>query len=185
MTAARAWAAASLLLAAACGWAGDKPRHSYESCSLITSEYLTVLQLASRGLSADVLKQSLPDISSDATNRVEKLVRFAEENGIEEMHSTIHAEYARCAKSVFEQRGLPDEGTREAHFHYCAGENKVRYEIIMAAIIGADRQEVVGKVRPVHRGTAEAIYNMKESNSTEALFDNLASELKRCINQRP
>ncbi len=184
MTAARAWAASLLLTAASC-WASDKPGHSYESCSLITSEYLTVLQLASRGLSSDVLRQSLPDISEEAANRVEKLVRFAEENGIEETHSTIHAEYARCAKSVFDQRGLPDEGTREAHFHYCAGENKVRYEIVMAAIIGADRQEVVTKVRPVHREAVEAIYNMKQSSSTKALFDQLASELKHCINQRP
>lgn len=41
-------------------------QQSFEGCGLITGEYLTVLQLLSRGLSPDTLKQSLPDISPQA-----------------------------------------------------------------------------------------------------------------------
>ncbi|WP_372995842.1 hypothetical protein [Marinobacter sp.] len=181
----RSCLAGALLLASSAAWTSESASQSYESCSVITSEYLTVLQLASRGLNAEALKQSLPGISSKAKQRVETLVGMAQQRGIAEAYSAVHSEYARCAKKVFDQRGLPAEGTREAHFHYCAGENKVRYEIILAAAIGAEEQEVIDQVRPVHRDAAEAIFAMNEQTSPEAMLDQLATELKECISQRP
>ncbi|HTN33979.1 MAG TPA: hypothetical protein VL091_08235, partial [Marinobacter sp.] len=122
--------------------ATDSPGQSYESCGLITSEYLTILQLSDRGLSAEALTESLPDISEKAATRVKALISLANKTGLTETYSTIHSEYIACARVVYKHHGAPGPGTRESHFYHCAGENKIRYEISMAAIIGAEQIDV-------------------------------------------
>ncbi|MGM0769850.1 MAG: hypothetical protein ACQEV6_17685 [Pseudomonadota bacterium] len=156
--------------------------HSYESCSLIAGEYLTVLQLASRGLDENVLKASLPDISAPAQQRVDSLLELSRTDGLIETYSTIHSEYAACARQVFRHNGMPEAGSRESSFHFCAGENKVRYEITLAAIMSAPLPDVKSSLTPVHHTMATALYRLYEDEGALVVFDNLASELKHCLN---
>jgi hypothetical protein len=162
--------------------ANDEALQSFETCSLITSEYLTVLQLASRGFEQEALKDNLPGISDRARNRVDALYEMIRQDGLTETYSTIHSEYARCARKVYQRTGLPPQGTREAHFHFCAGENKVRYEIAMAAFVNAPLEEVRRQLHPQHQQVAETIYKMHGEEGVTAVLDSLASELKFCIN---
>lgn len=158
---------------------------SYESCGLITSEYVTVLQLLSRGFTPDSLKQSLPDISEQAQARVDTLVAMARSDGLIDTYSTVNSEYAACAKKVFRASGVPEQGSREAHFHRCAGENKVGYEIAISALIGAPEQDVAGQLDPQHRPMAESMFSDFESAGGLGMFDRLATELKRCLTAIP
>jgi hypothetical protein len=154
---------------------------SYESCGLITGEYLTVLQLISRGYTADSLKQSLPDISPEAQARVDDLARMARNDGLVDSYSTINSEYAGCAKKIFDARGLPPQGSREAYYHHCAGENKVGYEVAIAALIGASKAEVIKQLEPQQKSGAQSIFMVLESKGRLGMFDSLATELKRCL----
>ncbi|QSP94079.1 hypothetical protein LPB19_12865 [Marinobacter salinisoli] len=156
---------------------------SYESCSLITSEYLTILQLADRGLDMETLKASLPDLTDPGARRLEALLSFADSEGIVEAHSTVHSQYAQCAKGVFDRRGVPEPGTRENYFHQCAGESKLRYEFSLAATLNTDVSDVVAQVPPQHHATAARIFEIHHNQGTSALFDVLASELKQCLKQ--
>ncbi len=158
---------------------------SFESCSMITSEYLTVLQLMSRGFDRDTLMADLPDISERAQARVHSLFAMAETAGLTESYSRINAEYARCAQGVYRHHGTPTAGSREAHFHFCAGENKVRYDIVMAAVIGADLSEVTPQLSAQHRPVASALFDLHRSEGPLIVFDELASELKQCLIKRP
>jgi hypothetical protein len=155
---------------------------SYESCSVITGEYLTILQLSGRGLSAEILTESLPDISEDAARRAKALARLVQENGLTETYSTIYSEYATCAKNVYENHGIPESGSREDHFFYCAGENKIRYEISVAAIIGAEPADVISQLPPGYGKIVRDIFSLQQSAGSDVLFDTLATELKHCIN---
>ncbi len=155
---------------------------SYESCSQITGEYVTVLQLAARGLSGDVLKTTLPGLSAEAEQRIDALLRMVEADGLAETYSTVNSEYARCATRVFKSHGLPKRLSREAHFHFCAGENKVRYEVLLAALVGAQKDKVLSQLQPQHRQAGAAIFRLYESQGELAVFDNLGSELKYCLN---
>lgn len=177
----------ALLPAAASTATGDQPegQHSYESCGLITGEYLTVLQLISRGFTPETLKQSLPDITEKAQARVDRLVNMARRDGLIDSYSTINAEYASCAKKVFNARGLPPQNSREAHFHRCAGENKVGYEIAIAALIGAPEAEVAEQLDPRHKPIAQSIFQDLESRGSLGMFDSLSTELKRCLAALP
>lgn len=155
---------------------------SFESCSLITSEYVTVLQLASRGLSGEVLKNTLPGLSEEAEQRINALLQMADTEGLAETYATVNSEYARCAAGVFKENGLPERPSREAHFHFCAGENKVRYEVLLAALIGAPEEKVLSQLRPQHRQAGATIYRLHRSQGDLAVFDSLGTELKYCLN---
>lgn len=165
----------------------DQPegRQSYESCGLITGEYLTVLQLISRGFTPETLKQSLPDISEKGQARVDSLVNMARRDGLIDSYSTVNSEYARCARKVFDARGLPPMGSREAHFHRCAGENKVAYEIAIAALIGAPEADIADQLDPSHKALAESIFQDMESRGNLGMFDSLSTQLKRCLAALP
>jgi|26BtaG_2_1085354.scaffolds.fasta_scaffold09447_2 hypothetical protein len=157
---------------------------SYESCGQITSEYVTVLQLAGRGLSGDVLKTTLPGLSEKAAQRIDALLQLVEADGLPETYSTVNSEYARCAAEVFKAQGVPERLSREAHFHFCAGENKVRYEVLLAALVGAKEDEVVSQLQAQHRQAGSAIFRLYESQGELAVFDTLGTELKYCLNGR-
>ncbi|MDO3722014.1 hypothetical protein QVZ43_09790 [Marinobacter sp. chi1] len=154
---------------------------SYESCSLVTSEYLTVLQLADRGLDLQTLSTSLLDLSDPGAQRLEAILALANREGIVEAHSAVHSEYARCARGVYEYRGIPAAGSREHHFHQCAGENKSRYEIGLAATLQANPANVAAQLSPEHKDAVTKIFDTFESQGAGVLFDALASELKRCL----
>lgn len=156
-------------------------RQSYESCGLITSEYVTVLQLISRGFDPETLKQSLPEISSEAAKRIDALFTMAQNEGLIDSYSTINSEYANCAKQVYDATGLPPRGSREAAFHACAGENKVGYEITIAALVGAEESDILEQLDSRHRDRARTIFQAFESGGRLSIFDTLATELKRCI----
>lgn len=156
-------------------------QQSYESCSQITSEYVTVLQLAARGLSGEVLKTTLPGLSEKAGRRIDALLQMVEADGLTDTYSTVNSEYARCAAGVFKAHGLPEQMSREAHFHFCAGENKVRYEVLLAAMLGAQEDKVVSQLRPQHHQAGSAIFRLYESQGALAVFDSLGTELKSCL----
>lgn len=158
---------------------------SYESCGLITGEYVTVLQLISRGITPENLKQSLPDISEKARGRVDTLATMARRDGLIDTYSTINSEYAGCSRKVFKANGMPRQGSREAHFHRCAGENKVGYEIAISALIGASEQEVAGQLDPQHRALVRSTFSDFQSEGGLGMFDGLATELKRCLSAIP
>lgn len=160
----------------------ESTKQSFESCSMITSEYLTTLQLMSRGFEREALINNLPGITEDARQRVNSLFTTVETEGLVETYSRINSEYARCARTVYDSRGTPVTGTREAHFHFCAGENKVRYEILLAAVIGADQAEVAEQLAAQHQPAVPALYDLYQSEGALQVFDELASELKRCLN---
>ncbi len=161
--------------------AGDRA-HSFETCSLIAAEYLTVLQLASRGLNEATLKASLPDISAGARLRVDSLLALSREEGLVDTHSRVHSEYGACARRVFTKVGMPEAGTRDSAFHFCAGENRVRYEITLAAVLEAPVEDVKRSLEPQHHAVASAIYRIFESEGPLVTFDHLAGELKHCLN---
>jgi hypothetical protein len=156
---------------------------NYESCSLITSEYLTVLQLSGRGLDADLLTESLPDISTKAISRVRALLKLVDNTGLSETYSTIYSEYITCAKAVYKRHGTPVSGTREERFYHCAGENKIQYEISMAAIIGAEQNAVIDQLPASHTQMVRNIFALHKERGSDVLLDSLASELKHCINK--
>lgn len=158
---------------------------SYESCGLITAEYVTVLQLLSRGISPENLKETLPDISPEAQARIDHLVRMVRNDGQIDSYSRLNAEYAGCAKKVFETRGMPTPGSRAAHFYRCAGENKVGYEVAISALIGASEEEVIKQLEPQQRPGAQSIFDNLELQGSAAMFDGLATQLKRCLATAP
>lgn len=159
-------------------------RQSFESCSLITSEYLTVLQLASRGFDRDTLTATLPSISDKAQSRVDALLELVDKEGLDATYSRINTEYAACARKVYEENGLPPQGSREDHFHFCAGENKVRYEVLMAAMVGARPDQVLPQLAGQHRNAARAVFDTHRQGGPLSVFDHLATELKHCVNIR-
>ncbi len=156
-------------------------RQSFESCGLITSEYLTVVQLAARGFDAATLKKSLPAISDKGRKRVDALIQMSRQDGLIDTYSTINSEYAHCAKSVFKAHGLPEVGSREARFHRCAGENKIGYEILLAALVGANPEDVYDQLHSQHIPLAEALFSTYRTEGALSAFDGLASELKYCL----
>ncbi|MDI9245233.1 hypothetical protein [Marinobacter sp. CHS3-4] len=173
------------LLAASAGVKADAGRQSFESCSLITGEYVTVLQLLSRGFSRDTLKQTLPDISEQAAQRLDSLARMAESDGLIESYSTIYSEYARCSKRVYDKTGLPVPGSREAHFYRCAGESKVGYEIAIAAVMGAGESDVIDQLDSSLKPKAKTLFREFQANGKLSLFDTLANDLKDCLASIP
>lgn len=157
-------------------------RQSFETCTMITSEYLTTLQLIGRGLGPETLSETLPDVSDQARKRIDELARAVRDDGLSSVYSQVNAEYARCAKAVYDHDGAPKPQTREAHFYICAGENKVRYDVLMSAVVGGSQSEVLPQLAPSQRDAARTIFELYQDRGTAAVFDKLADELKFCIN---
>ncbi|MDX1635913.1 MAG: hypothetical protein R3280_14840 [Marinobacter sp.] len=185
-------ALASFCLALACGLQaypaqGSGPgqtfgQQSYESCSLITSEYVTVLQLIHRGFSRPALTEALPGISEPARQRVTALYDTVEDQGLAQTWGAVNSEYVRCATAVHDRVGQPPRISREGHFHFCAGENKVRYQVLRAAMQGASAGDILPQLNPIHRPTAKALLTLYGEDGALAVYSALADELKHCIN---
>jgi len=155
---------------------------SFESCSMIASEYLTIVQLHEKGFTPAQLKKNLPDISTQGKKDIDNLYKLIAQNGLTSTYSDINARYARCAKAVYKRRGKPAPGTREYRYYYCAGENKLRYQILVAVYLGGTRKEVIPQVPESRRKVANALFDTFQKNGIDATFDSLATELKHCLN---
>ena len=167
--------------------AHDEPggTQSFESCGLITGEYVTVLQLSARGMPPETLKNTLPDISPQAQRRVQALADLVSQEGLVESYSTIFSEYAGCARRVVNRSGKPTPGTREAHFYRCAGEAKVGYEVSLAAMVGGTESEVLTQVATPLKDQARTLFETFRADGAAAVFDQLSGALKRCLSKMP
>lgn len=160
-------------------------QQSYETCSMITAEYLTVVQLHERGLDADALKASLPGLTEQGAKRVETLHRLVGEQGAQAVYERVNAEYVACAKAVYQRKGIPPLDSREFQFYFCAGENKRRYDILLAIQMGGSRDEVLPQLQEGMQRPAEELYRIVAADGAIAAYDALATELKLCLNDIP
>lgn len=154
---------------------------SYESCSMITSEYLTVVQLHQKGFSADQLKVSLPDITAQGKKDVDALYRALKRDGVVPTYANINGRYTQCAKQVFDKHGKPPKGSREEHYYFCAGENKLRYQIVLASYLGGTEKQILPQLPEGRRDLAKSLIAMAKKDGYEQAFDLLATQLKQCI----
>lgn len=156
---------------------------SYEACGLIASQYLTSLQLMEEGLAPKILKETLPGLSDAAAQRIDRLHEALSNQGATETYSQIHARFARCARSVHERRGAPEPGTRQDRFYRCAGENKIRYEITLAAFAGGRMKDVREQLAPRHKPIAEALFQRYEETDAATVLRDIATTFKACLRQ--
>lgn len=154
---------------------------SYEACGLIASQYLTSVQLMQQGLSPAILQDTLPGLSQSGAQRISQLHKALEKNGVTATYSNIHARFARCARSVHDQHREPDPGTREYLFYRCAGENKIRYEIALAAFAGGDLDEVQGQLAPRHKPVAKALFQRYQETDAATVLREIGTTFKACL----
>ena len=154
---------------------------SYESCSMITSEYLTIVQLHQKGFTPKQLKASLPGITTQGKQDVDALYRVIKRDGVVPTFANINGRYAQCAKRVFDKRGIPPKGSREDHYYFCAGENKIRYQVVLASYLGGTEKEILPQLANARRGLAKSLIAMAHKDGYEQTFDLLATQLKHCI----
>ncbi|MFE8069632.1 hypothetical protein QQM79_01100 [Marinobacteraceae bacterium S3BR75-40.1] len=163
--------------------AENKQRLSFEACSMVASEYLTVTQLYEKGFSAEQLKEALPGITDQGRQRVQKLYEALEEEGVVETYSNINSRFARCAKSAYKAHGKPQPGSREDRFYFCAGENKLRYEVVLAAWAGGTAEQILPQIPESRREVARKLIQIEEDEGIRSVFEELAQAFKACVNK--
>ncbi|TBW59060.1 hypothetical protein EZI54_01740 [Marinobacter halodurans] len=178
----RQFAFAACLLFSISAQADPRGEQSFETCSMVTSEYITVLQLINRGFSGEQLTRNLPGLDRQGAKRVRLLEAAAREDGLVDTFSAVNAEFARCSQRVYQRGGKPKPDSREGHFYFCAGENKLRYEILVAATLDADINDVLAQVPTGRHRIARAIFRLQANKGTLAAFDAIGDELKYCLN---
>lgn len=161
----------------------SEQNQSFKKCALGATEMITVTQLFHKGLSLNETLSSLPGLNSDAKERIRVTWNGIEKDGLLSTYSQINSRFAQCAKEAYQSSGKPAFGSEEYGYYYCSGENKKRYEIILAIHVGGKPEEVIPQVHPSHQPVAEYYYAQHASHGTEALFDMLGDSLKSCINQ--
>ncbi len=159
--------------------------HSYQSCSMITAELLTTTQLYGRGIPLDLLIKSLPDLSKQGENRVRNVYQSLTTSDLLSSYSAINSDYAKCAKKVHSQRGKPKPTAIEYGYYFCAGENKLRYEIALAIYLKASKEEVIPQLPRSRQDIGSHYFDLAEQSGLEAVFDLMANNLKQCLNQIP
>lgn len=161
-------------------------KQTYQSCSTIASELLTSTQLQQKGLKLEELYSTLPGLTASGKERLLSTFKQIEKEGLLSTYSTINSRYARCAKTVFQLQGKPKADSTESLFYFCAGENKLRYEFILAFAGGVKVEELAQKSPAQRRQLVYYMWDIYKQNGLfglEALFDFSATELKRCLNQ--
>ncbi len=158
-------------------------KKTYQSCSVLASEVFTGIQLYSKGIDLTTLYQTLPDISEKAKQRLKSLYANIEKNGLIETYSKANSQYSQCSKSAFDSFGKPSKTSIDYLFYMCSGENKLRYEIILAIYLGGTKEQVIPQVHAGRRELALYLYDIVEKSKIEGAFDFSATELKRCLNQ--
>lgn len=162
--------------------ADGEAHHSFVTCAIITSEHLTTLQLYQRGVSLDTALESLPRISREAKQRVEFIYQLADGIGILNSYADINTNFARCATLVYQQLGKPALDEFDYGYYFCAGENKIRFEILLHADRYMNLEKVLRKTPDTHISTAIEYYNLIENKGLLAAFDLTANNLKACLN---
>ena len=161
----------------------NKLKHSYQSCTMITTELLTTIQLYEKGIPLDALLESLPNSSKEGRKRVQLTYQLAEKSGTLSSYSTINSDYAKCAKKVFSHQGKPPSTSVEYGYYFCSGENKLRYEVALSIYLKANREDVIPQLPRSRQQIAQHYFNLADKEGIEALFDLMASSLKHCVNQ--
>jgi len=161
----------------------EKGKQTFLSCSIITSEHLTVLQLYQRGLPRDLAIESLPNITRAAKKRVKYVYDLAKKIGILNAYADINTNFARCSTMVHQLNGKPAADLKEHNYYYCAGENKIRFEIILMTNHSTSLNKLVSSFPRRYEATVINLYQLIESKGTLAAFDLTANNLKACLNQ--
>ena len=163
--------------------AENEAKHSYQSCTMITTELLTTTQLYERGISLESLVESLPDLTPQGEKRVRATYELINNSDLLSSYSAINSDYAKCAKKVYNHQGKPNPRTSEYGYYYCSGENKLRYEITLAIYLKRSKEEVIPQLPKSRQNIANHYFDLAERDGLEAVFDLMASSLKHCVNQ--
>ena len=158
-------------------------KQSFLSCSIITSEHLTALQLYQRGLPKELALASLPGISRDGRKRLDYVYDWAKRIGILNAYADINTNYARCSTLVYEQNGRPAVDLKEHAYYFCSGENKIRYEIILKLDKQMSMNEITYKLPIRYAQVAEHYKKLIDNKGILAAFDLTANNLKACLQQ--
>lgn len=158
-------------------------QHSYQSCTVITTELLTAAQFYNRGVPLPELIESLPDISPQGRSKLQSTYDLIKQTDLLSTYSAINSDYAKCAKQVYANQGKPPIGTTEHGYYFCSGENKLRYEIILAIFLKQTKEDVLPQVPKMRRDIANHYYDIANKKGLEAVFDLMASSLKHCVTQ--
>lgn len=157
--------------------------HDFISCTMLTIEQLTVLQLAQRGIPQNDAINTLPFGQKKAKQRVIEIYELLDKEGILNAYSLVNSNYARCAKLVFEAKGAPAKDLLEYPYYFCAGENKLRYEIILRVNATFNIDQVLLETPDSHFDVAIQYFKLIENKGMLASFDYTANNLKACVNQ--
>lgn len=160
-----------------------KVKQSFLSCSLITSEHLTGLQLYQRGLPKNLALEALPNISRDGKKRLDYIYEWAKRTGILNAYADINTNYARCATLVYEQNGRPAPDLKEHAYYFCAGENRIRYEMILKLDRKTPIKEIVVGLPKRYTQVAKRYEMLIDKQGLLAAFDLTANNLKACLKQ--
>ncbi|PIE44325.1 MAG: hypothetical protein CSA50_00975 [Gammaproteobacteria bacterium] len=163
--------------------ASSTTTQTFQTCGIIASELLTSAQLFQKGIPLTTLYDSLPALTPAGKKRLDATYKQIQENGLIATYSVINSRFAKCAKSVFAERGKPSHTSPDLLFYYCAGENKLRYEYILALYANVERKELLAKVHKSKLKLASFMYDLNENEGTLATFDFSATELKKCMNR--
>ncbi len=165
------------------GTQASAPKQSFLSCSIITSEHLTALQLYQRGLPKDLALESLPGISRSGKKRLDYVYEWAKKIGILNAYADINTNFARCSTLVYQQNGLPAADLKEHGYYFCAGENKIRYEIILKLDKKMSMTEITNKLPSRYIKVAQDYQTLINNKGMLAAFDLTANNLKACLQQ--
>jgi hypothetical protein len=158
-------------------------KQNFLSCSIITSEHLTVLQLYQRGLPKKQAIESLPNITRAAKERVKYVYDLAKKIGILNAYADINTNFARCSTMVHQVKGMPAADLKEHNYYYCAGENKLRFEIILMTDQGKSLKDLIQSFPPKYEATVINLYQLINSKGILSALDLTANNLKACLNQ--
>jgi len=156
-------------------------KQNFLSCAIITSEHLTVLQLYQRGLAKKIALTSLPRITPDARKRVDYIYNLANDIGILNTYADINTNFARCATLVYEVKGKPAADQKEYGYYYCAGENKMRFELLLQFNQGSSLDEIYKSLPASHYHVAKNYHQLFLKKGLLAAFDYTANNLKACL----
>jgi hypothetical protein len=158
-----------------------KESPSYQACGAITREYITAVQLYQKGFALETLKKTLPGLTPKGAKRLTEIFGLLKKNGVLPIYSNIHSKYAECAKSVYKSKGIPARNSREYNYYFCAGEDKLRYEIALAIYLKGPKEEVLPQIPLQRRAIASYYYQIAGTKGIEAVFDLLAHSFKSCL----
>lgn len=148
---------------------------------MMTAEYLTTLQLYQRGISEEQALKEIPFSSRGAKERLQQIYQLARSESILDSYSFINTNFARCAKQAHKTFGIPAKDTVDYGYYFCAGENKIRYEIILHINASFDLDKVLSQTPDTHLDTAISYYNLIKEKGILAAFDYTANNFKACL----